>query len=71
MNIISWNVKGAAGTDFRRVFREMINSHKPDMVILSETRPSGDRANLIIRALGFERFVKVDTMGFSGGIWVL
>lgn len=49
----------------------MVNSYKPDMVILIETRLSGDRANSVIFALGFERFVKVDAIGFSSGIWVL
>lgn len=68
MNIISWNVNGAAGTDFRRVFREMINTHKLDLVILTETRLNGDCANIVIGSLGYERFVKVNAMSFSGGI---
>lgn len=71
MNILSWNVGGVAGTDFKRVFRDMITSYKPDIVILTKTRVSGDRANSIIKNLVFDRFIKVDAMGFSGGIWVL
>lgn len=71
MIIISWNVRGAAGSDFKRVFREMTNSYKLDMVVLSETRVSSDRASSIIGDLGFERFVKVDALGFLGGLWVL
>lgn len=71
MNIISWNVRSAAGADFRRIFREMIDSYKPDLVILSETRLSGQRAESIISTLGFNNHLKVDAMGFTGGIWVL
>lgn len=71
MNIISWIVRGLANTDFRRVFREMISIHRPDIVILIETRISGDQANNVIFSLGYERFIKVDAMGFSEGIWVL
>lgn len=57
--------------DFRRDFRDMKNSHNPDLVILTKTRLSGDRASSIISNLGFEGFFKVDAMGFSRGIWVL
>lgn len=71
MNINSWNVRGATGTDFRTVFREMVSSCRPDLFILTETRLSDYRANSVISSLGFERFVKVDAMGFSWGIWVL
>lgn len=68
MNIIGWNVKRASGTDFRRVFREMVKSYKPNLVVLTETRVSGDCTNSNINGLGFERFIKVDAMGFSNGI---
>lgn len=71
MDIISWNVRGAASTDFRRVFREMVNYLKPGIVILTETRLSGDKENSMISTLGFEGHLKVDAMGFSSGIWVL
>lgn len=70
MNIISWNVRGAVRTNFKRVFREMVNTHKLNLVIQTKTRLRGDRANNVISALDFELFVKVDAMGFSGGIWV-
>lgn len=62
MNIISWNVRGAARTDFKRTFREMVNSYKPDMVILTETRLSGDRANIVLSNLGFDNYLMVDAM---------
>lgn len=68
INILSWNVKGAGNTDFRRVFRDLTNSHNPYLVILTETSLSGDRASSGISNLCFEGFLKVDAMGFSGGI---
>lgn len=70
MNIFSWNVRGAGSTDFRRVFRDMKNSHNPDLVILNETRLSRDKASSVISNLGYEGFIKVDAMGFLGGIWI-
>lgn len=54
MNILSWNVRKAAGANFRRVFRELVSCHNPNLVILTKTRVSGNRANRIIATLGFE-----------------
>lgn len=71
MNILSWNVRGAASAEFRRTFRELINTHQPDAALFTKTRVSGDRANTIISSLGFQRYTKVDAIGFAGGIWVL
>lgn len=71
MNILSWNVRWAARSNFRRVFRQLITNHNPDIVILTETRVSGERASNIISTLGFECYTKVDAMGFAEGIWVL
>lgn len=68
MNILSGNVRGAGGANFGRVFRELISTHNPDIVILIETEVSGYRANNIIATLGFERYFKVDAMAFTGGI---
>ncbi|KAF7841143.1 hypothetical protein G2W53_003441 [Senna tora] len=71
MNILAWNVRGAGGTEFRRVFRDTITLLQPDAVILTETKLSGERAIGTIAMLGFEHFFKVDAMGFAGGIWLL
>ncbi|KAF7833895.1 reverse transcriptase [Senna tora] len=71
MNILAWNVKGAGGAEFRRVFRATIAAYQPDAVILTETRLSGERALGVIATLGFEHAYKVDAMGFAGGIWLL
>lgn len=70
MDILSWNTRGARSTNFRRALRDMKNRYNPDIVILTETHLSGDRVATII-TLGFKRYIKVDAMGFLGGIWVL
>lgn len=71
MNILAWNIRGAANADFRRAFNDLQRKFSPDIVILTETRLSGTRAQNILSTLGFENYIKVDAMGFSGGIWVL
>ncbi|KAF7824209.1 uncharacterized protein G2W53_022353 [Senna tora] len=71
MNILAWNVQGVGSTDFRRIFRDMVNLHNPTDIILTETHLSGARAEAVIPTLGFESFVRVHSMGFTGGIWLL
>lgn len=66
MNILSWNTRGAGNADFRRAFKEMSRSYNPDLFILTETCISGDRTTNIISTLGYERYLKVDVVGFSG-----
>lgn len=62
---------GVGGTDFRRAFRDLTNSHNPDIFIITETRLNCDRATVVISSLGFDRYIKVDAMSFFEGIWVL
>ncbi|CAN1132936.1 hypothetical protein LINPERHAP2_LOCUS7351 [Linum perenne] len=44
---------------------------KPEVVILIEPRVSGIIADRVCQQLGFEEVRHVETIGFSGGIWVL
>lgn len=68
LNILSWNVKGVADVKFKRVFRQLVATHRPDGVILTETCVSGEKASAILAILGFDRYVKVDAMGIACGI---
>lgn len=61
MNILSWNVREAAGADFRIIFRELVASHIPNLVILIETHISGDRAS---RIPGFRKIYQGECDGF-------
>lgn len=71
LKIMAWNVRGAARSQFRRLFLELVQRHKSNIVLLIETRVGGDRASSIIESLGFACSFKVDPMGFVGGIWLL
>lgn len=44
LNILAWNVRGAASREFRRIFIELVNRHKPNVILLTETRVGGARA---------------------------
>lgn len=71
MSILSWNCQGAASRDFYRVFMDMIRSFKPMLVGLLEPKVSGSNADVLCRRFGFDQWVRVEAVGFSGGIWVL
>nr|GMD95341.1 uncharacterized protein LOC109159904 [Ipomoea batatas] len=70
MKCIVWNCQGAGGRAFHRVFNNLIHSHKPAIVGLVEPKVSGSQANAICTKLGFPNWVRVEAVGFSGGIWV-
>ena len=42
MNILLWNCRGALGLDFKRQVLEMMVNHFPSIMIITETRVSGD-----------------------------
>ncbi|XP_028797607.1 uncharacterized protein LOC114753107 [Neltuma alba] len=42
-----------------------------DVLCLLETRISGERADNVVRHLGFNNWLRLEATGFAGGIWVL
>ncbi|KAI9081853.1 hypothetical protein K1719_036115 [Acacia pycnantha] len=59
-------VKGFAAS-----LKNLIFSHKVDMVVLLETRISGDKAKKANRSFGFRYSEIVEALGFVGGIWLI
>ena len=50
---------------------DLINAHSPSIVIIIETRVGGARDKEITDKLPFDGTIHSDTIGYSGGIWVL
>ena len=71
MTILFWNVRGAVSSDCKRNIKELVRSHKIEILIIAEPRISDRKADRVIRSLRFDGHAKVDAVGFSGGIWVL
>ena len=44
MNILMWNCRGALNPDFKRRIFEMAVNHQPSIMVISETRIGGERA---------------------------
>ena len=71
MNILMWNCRGALNPDFKRRIFEMAINHNPAIMVITETRVGGDRAERIIANLPFDGFIMMETIGYAGGLWVL
>ncbi|MBA0814604.1 hypothetical protein Gohar_020422 [Gossypium harknessii] len=67
LSIFAWNCQGCASSKFLRIFHEYGQEFKSDIVGLSETRVSGDKADSIIASLGFQCSHRVEATGYSGG----
>lgn len=51
--------------------KELFRVYKPMMVILLETKTSGQAADAICSKLGLSCWGRSEAQGYRGGIWVL
>lgn len=70
MNVITWNCRDAANSQFSQAFNQVRRWRNPDVVTLYEPKTSREKAGKVIRKLRFDRSHKVAN-GFSGGLWVM
>ncbi|XP_070005256.1 uncharacterized protein [Nicotiana sylvestris] len=68
-NIIIWNIRGGNNENFRRIFREMVDAHRPCMLALLETI-MGSHVELL-NDFGFMEIIEVLADGQAGGIVIL
>lgn len=71
MKLFTWNCQGAASTSFRRSLKFLIRVHDPNIVCLLKPKVSCYHAHKKYIAIGFDERLRVEAVGFSGGIWVL
>lgn len=70
MTILSRNCRGAGNDDFCSTFTELIRVHKPDLIILIETKVLFSFTGNFLINLGFYNSYIVDLVGRVGGICV-
>ncbi|KAI9092951.1 hypothetical protein K1719_027474 [Acacia pycnantha] len=63
--------KGAANPDLGRQLRFLISKYHIKLLVLVETRTSGEKCLKLRRKIGFDSSFVEEAQGFSGGIWVL
>ncbi|CAN0827212.1 hypothetical protein LINGRAHAP2_LOCUS917 [Linum grandiflorum] len=71
MIILSWNCRGLGQSRAVDVLGELFNTHRPDIVFLSETFVGRSRIEGIKARYDFEGCLVVDNIGHSGGLAVL
>ncbi|XP_019260909.1 PREDICTED: uncharacterized protein LOC109238879 [Nicotiana attenuata] len=68
-NFIIWNIRGGNNEDFRRNFRDLIDTHRPCMVTLLETRMQSHAP--LLHEFGFSELIEVPADGQAGGMVLL
>ncbi|XP_028797766.1 uncharacterized protein LOC114753260 [Neltuma alba] len=70
-SIFVWNCQGAASNKFHTVLKSLLQGFKPAIIALVEPRISGYKADKVIQKLNYPNSHRVESEGFSGGIWLL
>lgn len=70
-NFLLWNCRGANKPNFRRSIRYLLKKHNTNILALFESHAGGERARRICQGLGFDQSFRVDSVGQSGGLWLL
>lgn len=60
---------GASSPKFFLVLKELIQTHKPDVLFLTGPRVNSRKGIRILRRFSFTRFIVVEAEGFAGGLW--
>lgn len=71
MICLTWNCQGIASRETIRYLKEVVRIQKPHILGILEPKISGCKADEVCNRLGFDDWVRVEAVGFSGGIWVL
>ena len=71
MNMLIWNCRGALNPNFHSLVSNLIRKHYPVILVIMETKVSGDRAKSITDRLPMDGAILVNNIGLSGGLWVL
>lgn len=62
MNVLVWNFRGAMKPLFPKTVMDLVDWHNPIVMVITETRLSGARADEIIETLPFDGAVVTDTI---------
>lgn len=71
MHTLVWNYRGVMKPFFSKIVMDLVEWHSPLLIVITKTRLSGARAEVIIERLPFDGVVVADMIGFARGIWLL
>lgn len=67
---LSWNCRGAGSSLTQLHIKDLLETHKPDLLALLEPRIPSDRIKPWLQHVGMDGFLSVEADGYAGGIWV-
>jgi exonuclease III len=65
-----WNCRGAASPAFYRSCKQYLDTHKPEVVVVMETRVDPNKLAKTFKLLGFDNMQHTECRGYAGGIIV-
>lgn len=71
MVVLAWNCRGLGNVNSMGSARDLIDTHHPDIFIITETRMNSGRAEEVANRLHFGGFAATETIGLRGGILLL
>ena len=71
MNILIWNSRGALKPSFQTDIHELARRHNPAILVVMETKLGGSKAKEVSDRLPFDGAIHTETIGFTGGLWLL
>ncbi|KAI8011578.1 hypothetical protein LOK49_LG06G01909 [Camellia lanceoleosa] len=71
LNILVWNCYRAGNSAFKRNMRELISNHKPEILLLMETKVPFSSMGNFFNTMGFIAATIADLVGRACGIWLL
>ncbi|KAL7201796.1 hypothetical protein ACSBR1_033489 [Camellia fascicularis] len=71
IRILFWNCRGAGNNKFKRNLVEIIKTHKPEILVLMETKVAFSTMSEFFNRLGFTASSTIDPVSRVGGIWIV
>ena len=71
MNFLIWNCRGAQKPSFQNYIHELSRKYDPAIFAIMETKFGGNKAKEITAGLPFDGAIHTETIGLSGGLWLL
>ena len=66
--MLIWNCRGALNPSFHSLVFDLILKHYPAILVIMETKVSGDKAKSIADKLPMDEAILVNNIGLSGGL---
>ncbi|CAL5336206.1 unnamed protein product [Camellia sinensis] len=71
LRLLFWNCRDAGNNTFKRNLVEIIKAHKPEIIVLMETKVAFSKLANFFNRLGFTASTIIDPVGRVRGIWII